>query len=211
MARNKLTDRFIASRKNAPEGKRDDYQDAIVPGLALRVTDRGHKSFVLVARYPSNPKNPTRRMLGTVYVPAKSDRVPAKDNVPIAEGEITGGALTLAEARAKARRWLDLLSRGIDPAQQERQQKIAAKKRITFDELRDASSTIIKAKQSSPPRRASSTEISRRGTAGSLPISTVKMSTSRSGSSSIAARNTKPSTRSATSARCIVGRKGNRG
>jgi len=138
MARNKLTDRFIASRKNAPEGKRDDYQDAIVPGLALRVTDRGHKSFVLVARYPSNPKNPTRRMLGTVYVPAKSDRVPAKDNVPVAEGEITGGALTLAEARAKARRWLDLLSRGIDPAQQERQQKIAAKKRITFDELRDA-------------------------------------------------------------------------
>src|SRR5215469_3524985 len=135
MARNKLTDRFIASRKNAPEGKRDDYQDAIVPGLALRVTDRGHKSFVLVARYPSNP---TRRMLGTVYVPAKSDRVPAKYNVPVAEGEITGGALTLAEARAKARRWLDLLSRRIDPAQQERQQKIAAKKRITFDELRDA-------------------------------------------------------------------------
>src|SRR5215831_1533627 len=66
MARNKLTDRFIASRKNAPEGKRDDYQDAIVPGLALRVTDRGHKSFVLVARYPSNPEHPTRRSLGDV-------------------------------------------------------------------------------------------------------------------------------------------------
>jgi hypothetical protein len=48
VSRQNLTDRFINSRRNAAPGKRDDYPDAIVPGLALRVTDRGHKSFVLV-------------------------------------------------------------------------------------------------------------------------------------------------------------------
>src|SRR5215831_7960543 len=101
MARNKLTDRFIASRKNAPEGKRDDYQDAIVPGLALRVTDRGHKSFVLVARYPLNPKNPTPRSLGDY------------------------GAVTLAEARQKAREWLSMIARGIDPTVEAERQKAA--------------------------------------------------------------------------------------
>lgn len=52
MSRQNLTDRFITSRKPAQPGRRDDYPDAIVPGLALRVTDRGHKSFVLVARFP---------------------------------------------------------------------------------------------------------------------------------------------------------------
>jgi Arm DNA-binding domain len=66
VSRQILTDRFINSRKDAPAGKRNDYPDAIVPGLALRVTDRGHKSFVLVTRYPSNPVHPTRRSLGDV-------------------------------------------------------------------------------------------------------------------------------------------------
>jgi hypothetical protein len=66
MSRKNLTVEFIRSRKSAPEGKRIDYFDALVPGLGLRVTDRGHKSFVLVARYPSHPKNPTRRLLGNV-------------------------------------------------------------------------------------------------------------------------------------------------
>src|SRR4051794_29155307 len=56
--RHNLTDRFIASRKPAKPGERDDYADAIVPGLLLRVTDRSHRSFVLRARYPSHPKNP---------------------------------------------------------------------------------------------------------------------------------------------------------
>jgi integrase len=130
VSRKNLTVEFIRSRKPAPEGKRIDYFDAVVPGLALRITDRNHKSFVLVARYPSHPKNPTRRFLGNVYLPAKGE-APEDD-------EITGGALTLAEARTKARRWLDLLSRGIDPAQQERSQKVEAGKRITFDELREA-------------------------------------------------------------------------
>jgi integrase len=105
MSRQNLTDRFIDSRKNASPGRRDDYRDAIVPGLALRVTDRGHKSFVLVTRYPSNPLHPTRRALGEV------------------------GAITLEQARQKARGWLELIRRGIDPRVEEARQRADAQRR----------------------------------------------------------------------------------
>jgi integrase len=103
--RQNLTDRFVASRKPAEPGKRDDYPDAIVPGLALRVTDKGHRSFVLVARYPTHPKNPTRRALGSY------------------------GALTLDQARTKARQWLELIGKGIDPEVQQAREKAAAQRR----------------------------------------------------------------------------------
>jgi integrase len=96
-----LTDRFIKSRKPAPKGKRADFFDAIVPGLALRVTDRGAKSFVLVARYPLRPQNPTRRALGGY------------------------GPLTLDAARDKARNWLELIGRGIDPRIAEERERVA--------------------------------------------------------------------------------------
>ena len=56
MARITLTDRFVGSDKRRPRKGRVDYPDALVPGLALRVTDVGHKSFVLIARYPLNPR-----------------------------------------------------------------------------------------------------------------------------------------------------------
>src|SRR5215471_1598206 len=87
--RQNLTDRFITACKPAARGARDDWPDAIVPGLVLRVTDRGHKSFVLRGRFPLNPKNPTRRALGDY------------------------GAISLAEARDKARSWLALIDKGI--------------------------------------------------------------------------------------------------
>ena len=105
MSRQHLTDRFVNSRKNASPGRRDDYLDAIVPGLALRVTDRGHKSFVLVTRYPSNPVHPTRRALGNV------------------------GAITLEQARQKAREWIELIGRGIDPRIEEARQRADAQRR----------------------------------------------------------------------------------
>jgi integrase len=105
VSRQNLTDRFINSRKPAPTGQRDEYGDAIVPGLALRVTDRGHKSFVLVTRYPSNPKNPTRRALGEV------------------------GAITLDQARQKARVWLGLIEKGTDPKAEEAREMAAARRR----------------------------------------------------------------------------------
>jgi integrase len=105
VSRKKLTVKFIDSRKKAPSGERHDYADAIVPGLALRVTDRGHRSFVLVARYPLNPKNPTRRALGDY------------------------GELTLEQARQKARDWLQLIGRGIDPRTEEERQRAALQRR----------------------------------------------------------------------------------
>jgi len=89
----KLTDRAIKAFKPAAAGKRDVYLDTLVPGLALRVTDnkKGHKSFVLIARYPQQPKNPSPRSLGTY------------------------GAITLDQARDKARAWLAMIDKGIDP------------------------------------------------------------------------------------------------
>jgi integrase len=121
VAKQHLSDRFINSRGKAPAGTRIDYSDAGVPGLALRVTDRGHKSFVFIARYPLQPKNPTRRALGDCYVPKKGETAPS--------GKIGNGALTLAEARGKAREWLDLISQGIDPKVEEERRRAAQQRR----------------------------------------------------------------------------------
>ena len=60
-----------------------------MPGFAVRVTDKRQRSFVLVTRYPRSP-NPTARAVGTVC------------------------AITLEDARAKAREWLRLISAGVD-------------------------------------------------------------------------------------------------
>jgi integrase len=90
MAGKILTDRGITALKPAQAGKRYDRPDGIVPGLAVRVTDKGSKSFVLTTRYPGSP-NPTRRALGDV------------------------GELALAAARSKARDWLAQIKAGIDP------------------------------------------------------------------------------------------------
>ena len=87
-----LTDRSISHLPFAAKGKRRIVWDALVPGLGVRVTDRGVKSFVLVVRYPGSP-NPTPRSLGTY------------------------GAITLEAARTKARDWLALIGGGTDPAQ----------------------------------------------------------------------------------------------
>jgi len=116
MARLNLTDRFIKSRKPAPPGKRLDFPDAIVPGLALRITDRGHKSFVLIARYPLNPKHPTRRALGEY------------------------GALTLDQARDKGRQWLKLIARGTDPRIEEDRHRaqLMRSQATTFGSVADA-------------------------------------------------------------------------
>jgi integrase len=104
MAKRNLTDRFIESRKPAKPGQRDEYMDAVLPGFGLRVTERGTKTFMLVARFPGSA-NPTRRALGEY------------------------GALGLAEARAKARKWHDLLARGIDPAVEVERERLAEQRK----------------------------------------------------------------------------------
>jgi integrase len=112
MAKKTLNDRIIKGLKPAPAGKRREVWDALVPGLGVRVTDAGAKSFVLVHRYPGHA-NPARRTLGSY------------------------GALTLEQARDKARHWLALVGRGIDPAaDEERQLRAEQRKRAgTFAQV----------------------------------------------------------------------------
>ena len=109
MAKRTLTDRTLKALKPAKRGKRYDLMDSVVPGLGFRITETGHKSFTLVARFPGS-KNPTRRALGDY------------------------GALTLQGARRKAREWLETLRRGVDPREEEERQRAAKlrERRNTF-------------------------------------------------------------------------------
>ncbi len=116
----KFTDRFVKTRKAAPKGQRAEHFDAIIPQLGLRVTDRGNKSYVLLARFPGSP-NPTRRALGTV------------------------GELKLDEARIRAREWLALLERGIDP-KDEAARAIAAEQQKRANTLEAVFEDFVKEK-----------------------------------------------------------------
>jgi integrase len=98
-----LTDRKLRALRPAQAGKRYELRDIEVSGLRMRVTDRAdvngkpQRTFVLLARYPgSKNKYPTRCALGEYPT------------------------LELAAARDKARKWRDLLRRGIDPRDEER-------------------------------------------------------------------------------------------
>jgi len=102
-----LTDRAIKAMRAS--AKAYDVHDAIVPGLSLNILPSGLKRFVLLTRFPGS-RHPTRRALGAY------------------------GALTLEAARTKARQWLELIARGIDPAhevERERRQQ-ERKQRTTF-------------------------------------------------------------------------------
>ena len=95
MTKRNLTDRTVKSlkrdSKRADKLGHFDTWDAVLPGLGVRTSATGRRTFVLMARYPGS-RNPTRRALG-VY-----------------------GELTLEQAREKARNWLELVRKGIDPA-----------------------------------------------------------------------------------------------
>lgn len=109
MPKENLTDRRLQALKKAPSGTRYEIADGIAPGLAVRVTDKGTKTFVLVARFPGS-KNPTRRAVGEY------------------------GVISLDEARKKARDWHDLIRRGIDPKDEEERVRAeqARKRENTF-------------------------------------------------------------------------------
>ena len=66
---------------------KQDTSDAVVPGLAVRIGAAG----VLISRFPGRT-NPTRRAIGTYPT------------------------VSLEQARAKARSWLEMIQAGIDPA-----------------------------------------------------------------------------------------------
>jgi integrase len=86
-----LTDRSLQSIRPAPQGTRATVWDAIMPGLAVRVTDKGKRSFYVVKRRAGQPQ-PTWALLGAYPV------------------------MKLAEARAAAREALAALAEGDDPA-----------------------------------------------------------------------------------------------
>ena len=97
--RRRFDDETIAGLKVRP--RRYDAPDPAVPGLFVRVSPLGHKSFAFYTRFPGRP-HPTRRALGEV------------------------GAITLEAARARARRWIGWIRQGLDPEEAEREEKLAA-------------------------------------------------------------------------------------
>jgi integrase len=109
MARQNLTDRKLKALKPAPAGTRIELWDSVVPGLGVRVTDNGTRTFVLYTRFPGST-SPTRRSLGEY------------------------GAITLEAARAKARHWAELIHKGKDPAAEEERKRLAElrKQKDTF-------------------------------------------------------------------------------
>ena len=111
--RKRLTARAVDTLKPAApttSGKRDGRRfvmDMDVSGFGVKVTETGTRSYVLIKRYPGF-QHPAPRELG------KCD------------------AMSLEEAREKAREWLKLIARGVDPAGHEREiQLAAARKRET--------------------------------------------------------------------------------
>ncbi len=104
MAKRVLNNRAIRAIKPAAAGTRREIWDALVPGLGIRTTATGAKSFVLATRYPGS-KNPVRRTLGSY------------------------GELTLEQARVKARHWLELVGRGVDPQVEVERERLAERRK----------------------------------------------------------------------------------
>ena len=104
-----ITDRTLRGLKPAPAGKRSVIWDTAVPGLCVRVTDKGAASFNVMRRVKGESA-PVRRMLGIAWaVP-----FPASQPLPY----------PLATAREDARAMVLDMSRGIDP-----KAKLATKQR----------------------------------------------------------------------------------
>ena len=112
-----LNDRALKALKPAVKGEGTyDRMDSVVPGFGVRVSEAGRKTFILAARYAKGASY-TRRSLG-LY-----------------------GALSLEKARDKARTWLELIDKGIDPqAEEERLQ--AEEKRLQFEAQRKAENSF---------------------------------------------------------------------
>lgn len=109
-AKKALNDRTLKGLKPAPKGTGTyDVMDALVPGFGARVSEAGRKTFILAARYPGGPYY-ARRALG-VY-----------------------GAMSLEKARTKAKAWLELIDKGIDP--------LAEEERLRIEEQRKAANSF---------------------------------------------------------------------
>src|SRR5665647_1493399 len=105
-----IADRTLKALAPAKRGERYEVWDTRLPGFGVRVGDDADKArpgkagritFILYTRYGAQA-HPARRTLG-LY-----------------------GKITLEEARAKAKDWLELIRKGIDPAVAEEQARQAA-------------------------------------------------------------------------------------
>ena len=110
----RLTDRLLLALKPADAGVIYD-DDPERPGFGVRVSDKGLRTFILVARYPGSPF-PSRRRLG---------RYPL---------------LSLANARKKADTWLELIQKGIDPEDEARTRQTETEKAKKEQQLKEANS-----------------------------------------------------------------------
>ena len=103
-----ITDRTLRGLKPAPAGKRTVVWDTAVPGLCVRVTDKGAASFNVMRRVKGEA-TPVRRMLGIAWA------VPFPAGQPLPYPLIT--------AREDARVMVLEMSRGVDPKVREATQK----------------------------------------------------------------------------------------
>jgi integrase len=102
VAKRTLTDRMLRALK--PKRQRYEIMDNVVRGMGIRVSESGVRTFVLITRFPGH-RHPTRRALGEY------------------------GTVTLEQARIKARHWIELVHRGIDPAAEEERQRLAEQRK----------------------------------------------------------------------------------
>jgi integrase len=125
----KLTDRSIQAIRPPRTGDQAIAYDTHEPGMALRTMASGHKSFVMVARFPPST-NPTRRSLGAYGGALRAEPVPPEDEL------LALDVLTLAQAREKSRLWRRLIQRGLDPdveAKRRRAERETRERRIAAD------------------------------------------------------------------------------
>jgi integrase len=108
MGKKKLTATNIEKLARPAPGKRIDYWDTVQPGFGVRVT-AANASFVFGGRFPGSA-NFTRREIG-----------PAT-------------AAGLVDARETARRWMQMIGAGVDPARE--------RERIRQEEARKTAHTL---------------------------------------------------------------------
>lgn len=117
-----LTATRIKNLPAAEPGKRYSVNDSDVPGLQVRVTGTGAKSFVFFTRFPGK-RTPERRLIGKCV------------------------SMTVDEAREVAREWRRMIDRGLDPreeaerlrreAEEEERRRIAEEEQGLFDTVMD--------------------------------------------------------------------------
>ena len=76
--RKNLTPTMISGLKPAAKGQRYQIMDAQVPGLGVRVTDKGTKTFILRIRYPGSA-TAARREIGRLNAHTRA-RSPGGEN-----------------------------------------------------------------------------------------------------------------------------------